>query len=218
MKNSPDSRAAGEGSPFPSGEGGRGSGRMRVCGAIRVIISPHRLSFDTRSASPMPVAFSELLDAFEFISSDPMFGNSARVNRETGAVHWHSDQDPELFGSRTNRGRRQIYRLAHAAHLDLDRPLVMRFAAERMDDPMTRSPTSFPARAPIAASRISWPKSARSRAGTNTRTTRKKKRCARGARRMDSRSRGRPCHFANAEIQNGAPTRPSAPDARGGRA
>jgi hypothetical protein len=25
----------------------------------------------------MPVAFSELRDAFEFISSDPMFGNSA---------------------------------------------------------------------------------------------------------------------------------------------
>ena len=45
----------------------------------------------------MPVAFSELLLAFEFISSDPASENSARVNRETGTVHWHSDWDSGLY-------------------------------------------------------------------------------------------------------------------------
>ncbi len=83
----------------------------------------------------MPVAFSELLDAFEFISADPMFGNSARVDRETGAVHWHSDQDPELFEEPEDIEDDEKYiDLPTPRDLDLGRPLVMRFAAERLDD------------------------------------------------------------------------------------
>ena len=104
----------------------------------------------------MPVAFSELLYAFEFISSDPVFGNSARVNRETGAVHWHSDWDLELYGLPKDIEDDQKYlELPDPRDLDLGKPLVMRFAADGWTITTTRSPTSFPARAPIAASRIS---------------------------------------------------------------
>ncbi len=83
----------------------------------------------------MPVAFSELLDAFEFISSDPMFGNSARVNRETGTVHWHSDCDSELFEDPEDidDGKKYV-ELPSPRDLDLGRPLVMSFAADELND------------------------------------------------------------------------------------
>jgi hypothetical protein len=82
----------------------------------------------------MPVAFSELLDAFEFISSDPTFGNSALVNRDTGTVHWRSDSDPELFEEPDDIDDDGKYsELPNPRDLDLGRPLVMRFAADELD-------------------------------------------------------------------------------------
>ncbi len=83
----------------------------------------------------MPVAFSELLDAFESISSDPMFRNSARVSRETGTVHWHSDWDSELFEEPEDIDDDEKYfELPNPRDLDLGKPLVMRFAAEQLDE------------------------------------------------------------------------------------
>ena len=83
----------------------------------------------------MRVTFSALLEAFEFIGSDPMFGNSARVNRETGAVHWHSDWDSELFEEPEDiNDEEKYFDLPTPRGLDLGKPLVMRFAAERLDD------------------------------------------------------------------------------------
>ena len=140
----------------------------------------------------MPVAFSELLLAFEFISSDPTFGNSARVNRETGTVHWHSDWDSGLYELPEDIEDDQKYlELPGPRDLDLGKPLVMRFAADDWTITTTRSPTSSPARAPIAASRISLSGSAPSIAGTPTRAKRRKRRCVNGARTTGSRSTGR---------------------------
>jgi hypothetical protein len=83
----------------------------------------------------MPVAFSELLLAFEFISSDQEFGNSARVNRETGTVHWHSDWESELFEQPEDIDDDTKYlELPSPRDLDLGKPLAMRFAAERLDE------------------------------------------------------------------------------------
>ncbi len=83
----------------------------------------------------MPVAFSELLEAFEFVSSDPVFGNSARVNRETGTVHWHSDWDLEFFEEPEDIDDDEKYfELPNPRDLDLGKPLVMRFAADELSD------------------------------------------------------------------------------------
>ena len=82
----------------------------------------------------MPIPFSELLDAFEFISSDPAFGNSARVNRATGEIHWHSDMDPDLFEEPEDIDDGKYIELPDPRDLDLGRRLVMRFAAERLDE------------------------------------------------------------------------------------
>ena len=83
----------------------------------------------------MPVQWSALLEAFEFLSSDPMFGNSARLNRETGEVFWRSDWDSELSEEPEDIDDDEKYlELPNPRDLDLGRRLVMRFAADRLND------------------------------------------------------------------------------------
>jgi len=83
----------------------------------------------------MPVTWNEIHDAFEFISSDPMFGNSAFINRETGEIHWRSDWGgafeplPEDIDDDA-----KYVELPNPRDLDLGRPLVMRFAADELDE------------------------------------------------------------------------------------
>lgn len=114
--------------PMPVGAG------MGYSSARRQPRSSRGARFRAWSASSMPVAFNALLEAFEFISSDPMFGNSARVNRETGEVHWHSDWDSELFEEPDDIDDDAKYlSLPSPRDLDLGKPLVMAFAAERLD-------------------------------------------------------------------------------------
>ena len=83
----------------------------------------------------MPVAWNEILDALEFLSSSAEFGNSAWVCRETGAVHMHSDWDEELWPlpEDIDDGRKYVA-LPSPRDLDLGTRLVMRFAAERLDE------------------------------------------------------------------------------------
>jgi hypothetical protein len=82
----------------------------------------------------MPVRMSDLLDAFMFVSADQTLGNSARVNRSTGEVHWNSDTDSELFPQPEGIEDDEKYiELPSPRDLDLGRRLVMRFAAERLE-------------------------------------------------------------------------------------
>jgi hypothetical protein len=82
---------------------------------------------------PLLVPFSNLLEAFEFVGSDPMFGNSARLNRETGEVIWNSEWDSELFPQPDDIDDDEKYlSLPGQRDLDLGTRLVMRFAADRL--------------------------------------------------------------------------------------
>ncbi|MBV9290786.1 MAG: hypothetical protein JO288_23710 [Hyphomicrobiales bacterium] len=45
---------------------------------------------------PVPVAWNDLLDAFTFLSGDPMSGNTAWVSRETGKIFWHSESGDDF--------------------------------------------------------------------------------------------------------------------------
>jgi Uncharacterised protein family (UPF0158) len=83
----------------------------------------------------MPVAWSQILEAFEFVSMSAEFGNAAWVCRETGAVHMHSDWDEELEALPEDIDDAQKYvALPTPRDLDLGRRLVMSFAAERLGD------------------------------------------------------------------------------------
>jgi hypothetical protein len=83
----------------------------------------------------MPVAWSEIFDAFEFVGMSEEFGNTAWVCRETGAIHMHSDVDDELETLPEDIDEAQKYvALPTPRDLDLGRRLVLRFAAERLDE------------------------------------------------------------------------------------
>jgi hypothetical protein len=94
------------------------------------VLDPHA------GETPMPVAWSEILTAFEFIGSDPAFGNSAFIDRETGAIHWQSEWDGGEFEPLPEDidDPAKYVELPNARDLDLGRPLVIRFAAERLDE------------------------------------------------------------------------------------
>ncbi len=83
----------------------------------------------------MPVAWSAILDAFEFLSMSEEFGNGVWVCRETGAVHMRSDWDEEGEGppEDIDDGRKYVA-LPNPRDLDLGTRLVMCFAAERLGD------------------------------------------------------------------------------------
>ena len=83
----------------------------------------------------MPVAWSEILDALEFLGMSDEFGNAAWVCRETGAVHMHSDRYDELEALPEDIDDPEKYIvLPTPRDLDLGTRLVMRFAAERLSD------------------------------------------------------------------------------------
>jgi hypothetical protein len=88
-----------------------------------------------RGALPMPVAWKEILDAFEFISSDPAFGNSAFIDRETGTIHWRSEWGGEFepLPDDIDDGTKYVG-LPNPRDLDLGRPLAMRFAADELNE------------------------------------------------------------------------------------
>ena len=84
----------------------------------------------------MPVAWSQIEDAFEFVSMSAEFGNRAWVCRETGEVLMHSDWDEEVWPqlSEDIDDPQKYVALPSPRDLDLGTPLVMRFAAERLDE------------------------------------------------------------------------------------
>jgi hypothetical protein len=73
----------------------------------------------------MPAAWSEILDALEFLSMTSEFDNAAWVDRETGAVHtrMEHDDDAEALPEDIDDARRYVA-LPTPRDLDLGRPLV----------------------------------------------------------------------------------------------
>jgi hypothetical protein len=78
----------------------------------------------------MPIAWDEILTAFEFVSVGDS-DNSAFLCRKTGEMFWHSDSSDELDELPEDIDDAEKYlALPDPRDLDLGRPLVMRFAAE----------------------------------------------------------------------------------------
>ena len=83
----------------------------------------------------MIVAWSELLLAFEWVSSNAGFANTAWVSRETGKIYWHTDFGDNFEELPEDIDDAEKYvALPSPRDLDLGTRLVMRFAAERLDE------------------------------------------------------------------------------------
>jgi hypothetical protein len=82
----------------------------------------------------MPISFSDLLLAFEFVSSDGMGENEAYLDRQSGKIYWHSefgDNDEELPDDIDDE---KYIAIPDKIELDLGKPLVLDFAREFLPD------------------------------------------------------------------------------------
>jgi len=82
----------------------------------------------------MPVSFSDLQFAFEFVSSGGIGENEAYLDRQSGKIYWHSefaDNDEELPDDIENE---EYIAIPDKRELDLGKPLVMDFAREFLTD------------------------------------------------------------------------------------
>ena len=82
----------------------------------------------------MPVSFSELQLAFEFVSSGGMGENEAYLDRQSGKIYWHSefgDNDEELPD---DIGDEKYISIPGKRELDLGKSLASDFAREFLPD------------------------------------------------------------------------------------
>jgi hypothetical protein len=82
----------------------------------------------------MPVSFSDLLLAFEFVSSAGMGENEAYLDRQSGKIYWHSefgDNDEELPDDIDDE---KYTAIPDKRELDLGKTLVLDFAREFLPD------------------------------------------------------------------------------------
>jgi len=78
----------------------------------------------------MPVSFSDLQLAFEFVSDGGMGENEAYLDRQSGKIYWHSefgDNDEELPNDIDDE---KYISIPDKRELDLGTPLVLDFARE----------------------------------------------------------------------------------------
>src|SRR5690242_7820675 len=82
----------------------------------------------------MPVTFSDLQLAFEFVSSGGVGKNEAYLDRQSGKIYWHSelgDTDEKLPNDIDNQ---KYIAIPDKREFDLGRPLVLDFAREFLTD------------------------------------------------------------------------------------
>jgi hypothetical protein len=81
----------------------------------------------------MPVAFSDLLLAFEFASFGAPYEHEAFLCKQSGQIYWHSDFDGEFDELPEDIEEPGKYvRIPHKNELDLARALVFAFAKQRL--------------------------------------------------------------------------------------
>ena len=82
----------------------------------------------------MPVAWSDILSAFEFVSGGDT-GETVYLCRETGETHWHSENGDNFEELPEDIDDREKYvKLPDKRDLDLGQRLVMRFTREELPD------------------------------------------------------------------------------------
>src|SRR5438067_9340534 len=82
----------------------------------------------------MPVSFSDLQLAFEFVSSGGMGENEAYLDRQSGKIYWHTEfgeNDEELPDDIDDE---KYISIPDKKELDLGKPLVLDFAREFLPD------------------------------------------------------------------------------------
>ena len=90
------------------------------------------------------LSYEEILNAYEWVSSDPTQENSAFVNRETGAVYFETDEfsEGDELPDDIDDGTKYIA-VPHKHDLKLGEALVFSFVEEHLPDDFERISTYF---------------------------------------------------------------------------
>ncbi len=90
------------------------------------------------------VTYEDLLNAYEWVSSDPTQESTAYVNRESGVVYFDSDEfseDDELPDDIDDEAK--YIAVPHKHDLELGKALVFSFAEEHLPDDVEKISTYF---------------------------------------------------------------------------
>src|SRR5919198_5999762 len=139
-------------------------------------------------ATAMAISFSDLQDAFSFVSSGGVGEHEAFVDRESGKIYLHSDlADVEDLPQDLDDNDKYLA-VPHKNDVDLGTRLVFDFVRQHLPDDYDEVRGSSAAGAPTTATRRCSSGAARSSAGTSSPTRPRRRRCVAGAPRMPSRS------------------------------
>ena len=82
----------------------------------------------------MPVSFSDLQLAFEFVSSGGMGENVAYLDRQSGKIYWHSEFGDNAEELPDNIDDEKYISIPDERELDLGKPLVLDFTGRFLPD------------------------------------------------------------------------------------
>jgi hypothetical protein len=82
----------------------------------------------------MPISFSDLQLAFEFVSSGGMGENDAYLDRQSGKIYWHSEFGENHEELPDDIDAEKYIAIRDKIELDLGTPLVLGFAREFLSD------------------------------------------------------------------------------------
>ena len=137
----------------------------------------------------MPVSFSDLQLAFEFVSSGGMGENEAYLDRQSGKIYWHSgfgDNDEELPDDIDDE---KYIAIPDKKELDLGKPLVLDFAREFLPDDYDEVRHIFSRRGAYRRYKDLLVRRGALERWYDFRTRPRKRLCGSGARRTGSNSR-----------------------------
>src|SRR6516165_3149136 len=138
----------------------------------------------------MPVNFSDLQLAFEFVSSGGMGENEAYLDRQSGKIYWHSefgDNEEELPNDIDARNTFQ-FRIKESSTSASLWPWISLVSS--CPTTMTKFATSSAEEVLTADIRSCWCAGTPSNGGTISRTNPRRRLCGSGARRTGSTSAG----------------------------
>ena len=118
----------------------------------------------------MPVSFTELSDAFQFVSAGHNEENQAYLCKESGKIYCHSEFVPDLDELPGDIDDEEKYlRIPDQRDLDLGKSLVLDFAREFLPDDFDMVRDIFRKRGAMGNSRFWWCEEASSIGGTTSR-------------------------------------------------
>jgi hypothetical protein len=98
--------------------------------------------------------FDDLMDAYEFVSSDSPFMNRAFISKETGEVYYHSEMG-DFEALPDDIDDRSVYlSIPHKKELNLSKQLVLKFAEEYLPDDFELITSIFSRKGAYASFRI----------------------------------------------------------------